>query len=343
MNNNDKEQDNQKNEIIIEKEEKSDVNKIEIENEKNEIGVKSININLDELWDNNSNYKLNYTKFLEIINKGNSYNRNKNEFLCHLLLMPQNIELSNKISTLNLLSNFYKSRKEMYLLYSITNKFDKNLESLMSIDPALVANVFVRAMESLRDQGNYIYAYKYLIKTRKIIEKNVIIIKKKYNIVSFENFCEEINANYIKNVVIYNKKFFDDETLKDDDILQIKKIIDVILTNKYEINEKEYLYAINKKWMVKTKLFIENYINAKKDKDNFKNFLEDAFEPNYIYESYFDIEPDKNKGKEKDKNKKKPKLFRAFPGLINNFEISAFKDYWKDSTNVDENYFIKKG
>ena len=106
MNNNDKEQDNQKNEIIIEKEEKSDVNKIEIENEKNEIGVKSININLDELWDNNSNYKLNYTKFLEIINKGNSYSRNKNEFLCHLLLMPQNIELSNKISTLNLLSNF---------------------------------------------------------------------------------------------------------------------------------------------------------------------------------------------------------------------------------------------
>ena len=51
----------------------------------------------------------------------------------------------------------------MYLLYSITNKFDKNLESLMSIDPALVANVFIRAMECLRDQGNYIYAYKYLI------------------------------------------------------------------------------------------------------------------------------------------------------------------------------------
>ena len=339
MDNNSKEPENLKNEIIIEKEQKSNSDKKEIEKEKNEIILKNENINIDELWDNNSKYKLNYTQLIGIISKGNSYSRNKNEFLCNMLLMPDNIELSNKISSLNLLSSFYKKRKEIYLLFSITNKFDKNFESLMSIEPALVVNVFVRAMECLKDQGNYIYAYKYLIKTKKVLEKNAIIIKKKYNIESFEIYCQEINAFYIKNVIIYSKKFYGEEALKDDDILQIKKIIDILLDNKYEIDEKEYLYAINKKWVLKTKIFIENYIKAKKD--NIKNFLDESFEPTYIYESYFDIEPEKNNKKDKDKNK--PKLFPAFPGIINNFEISAFKDFWKDSINIDENYFIKKG
>jgi hypothetical protein len=154
---------------------------------------------------------------------------------------------------------------------------------------------------------------------------------------SFENFCEEINANYIKNVIIYRKKFSDDESIKVEDIKNIKKLIDLLIDDKYEIdkeNENTYLYVINKKWIIKAKSFIENYIKAKKD--NIQNFFDEAFDPQYIYESYFDVKDIK-------KDKDKPKLFFAFPGLINNFEISTFKDYWKDSKNLDENDFMKKG
>ena len=128
--------------------------------------------------------------------------------------MPLKIEISDKVSTLNLLSGFYKKRNQSHLLYSITNKFEKNLESLMSIEPALVVNVFVKAMEYLQKQGNYIYAYKYLMKTKKILEKNAYIIKQKYNMDTFDNFCAEIDAFYIKNVIIYRKKFYDDESIK---------------------------------------------------------------------------------------------------------------------------------
>ena len=330
------------NEEKIEK--KENINEIEeikdnLEKEKNEIIIEKKSININQLWNNISRYKLNYTNILNLVKKDKSDSGKTNEFFCNLLLMPLKIELSDKVSTLNLLSNFYKRRNQVHLIYQIINKFDKRLDSLMSIEPALVANVFVRGMEYLKAQGNYIYSYKYLIKTKKILEKNAIIIKKNYNLESFEIFCEEINADYIKNIIIYRKKFSDDEMIKDEVIEQIKKLIDLLMDDKYEINkenENEYLYVINKKWIVKAKSFIENFIKAKKDK--IKNFFEEAFEPQFIYESYFDI---KNEN-EKNKDKTKPKLFFAFPGPINNFQISSFKDYWKESKNLEENDFMKK-
>ena len=330
-----------KNENIKEIDEMTSINKIE--KEINEPAKTKNNINLEELWDTNSKYKINYTKYLDIINKGRKYNESTNEFLCNLLLMPQKILLSDKISSLNVLSNFYKKRGEKYLLYSIIYKFDKCLESLLSLDPALVINVFVRGMDCLQSQGNYIYAYKYLTKIQKILEKNSsIIAKKNYNIENVENFCEEINANYIKNIIIYRKKLTDDESIKEEDIQVIKKIIDLLIEEKYEINENEYLFAINKRWIIKTKSFIENLIKAKKD--DIQNFYEESFDPEYIYESYFDMKnEDKDKVKDKRKKANKPRLFFPFPGLINNFEITAFKDFWNDSINLDENCFIKKG
>ena len=339
MNDNGKESEK---ENMKEKEEIKEINEIknEKENDKNEIILKNENINIDELWDKNPKYKLNYTKILEIINKGTQYSNSKNELLCNMLLMPQKIQLSDKISSLNALSSFYRLRKQGDLLCRIANKFEKNLESLMAIDPSLVANVFIRTMDILQKQGNYIYAYKYLKKTKTVIEKNAVIIKQKYNVENFENFCQEVEANFLKNVIIYRKKFTDDESLKDEDIQQIKKIIDSLIDDKYEFDDKEYLYVINKKWVLKAKSFIENYIKSKKD--NIKNFFEESFEQLFIYESYFDIKNEKNKDKDKN-SKNKPRLFFAFPGLINNFEITAFKDFWNDSINLDENYFIKKG
>ena len=335
MNNEDKKEDKENKK---EKEEKISTNKIE--NEKSEITIKQQKIDIDELWNKSSLYKLNYTNILNQIKKGHINTENTKEYFCNILLMPLKIDLSDKVSTLNLLSNYYKRRKNSNLIYQIINKFDKNLEALIPIEPALVVNVFVRGMEYLKMQKNYIYSYKFLLKTKTILEKNAVILKK-YNMDSFENFCDEVNADYIKNIIIYTKKFTEDESFKDEDIQRIKNIIDLLIDDKYIIDEgNEYLYVINKKWVVKAKSFIENYIKAKKD--NIKNFFEEAFEPQFIYESYFDIKDEKKEKDKNNNNKNKPKLFFAFPGPINNFELTAFKDYWFDSINFDENDFMKK-
>ena len=74
--------------------------KDEIEKEKNETKIDRKNINIDELWNNISIYKLNYTNILNIVKKDKSDVYKTNEFLCNLLLMPQKIELSDKVSTL---------------------------------------------------------------------------------------------------------------------------------------------------------------------------------------------------------------------------------------------------
>ena len=305
-----------------------------IEKEKNEIIIDNKEINIDEIWEKNSKFKLNYTKILDSIKKRSNFTTSSNEYLCNVLLMPQKIELSDKISSLNLLSAFYKKNRRNNLLYSIVNKFDKCLDDLLSMEPALVVNVFIKAIESLSEENNYIYAYKYLQKTQKIIDKNSFVIKKKYNLDSFVIFNEEIKAAYLKNTIIYRKNFSDNESIKNEDIQNIKKIFDSLIEGKYEINSKEFIFVINKKWVMKSNIFIDNYMKAKEGDIN--RFYEESFDPDYIYESYFNIKNNDTK------NIKKQKNYSAFPGPINNFEITAFKDYWKDSINLDENYFLKK-
>ena len=66
-----------------------------------------------------------------------------------------------------------------------------------------------------------------------------------------------------------------------------------------------------------------------------------------VYKSYFEeetknekeIKKEKDKKKEKEKNKKKG--YCTFPGLIDNYSISNWTDYWNDPLNEDENNYIQ--
>ena len=315
-------------ESINEKEndlEKKDEN--QIKNNSNTIIDFSI---IDKIWEeNNSKYKINYTRLLEHINKRNNYN--ENEYWCNILLFPIKIEFSDKISTLSQLCNNYNKNKKKDLVFAITNKFDKCLDSLNAIEPSLPIDAYLKTINYLNDQFRLLYCYRFVIRIQNYIKKNLNLIKKKCeinNIIEFFNERKNDLYNYINN---YKVKYMSDEFFPLEQIHELKKLLDSLIVGAYDINKEEdnnYLYIVNKDWIFKTKIFIENYIKAKEQK--LEDFYEESFNPEYVYNSYFN-----------EKNNKS-NVFYAFPGPVNNFEITSLKDIWIDSVNLDENYILKK-
>lgn len=319
-----------KNEIILpEKEnnsEKKDENKI-----KNNSITKTESLIIDKIWEENySKYKINYTNILEYISKRNNYN--ENEYWCNILLFPIKIEFSDKISTLSQLYNNYNKNKKKELALAITNKFDKCLDSLNAIEPSLPILSYLKTINYLNVQFRLLYCYRFAKRIQNYIKKNINLIKKKYEI---DDIIDSLNErkndfyNYINN---YKVKFMDEQFFPLEQIHEFKKVIDSLIVGTYDINKEEennYLYIVNKNWIIKTKCFIENYIKEKEQK--LENFYEESFNPEYVYNSYFNEKNDKSN------------VFYAFPGPLNNFEITSLKDIWINSVNSDENYFLKKG
>ena len=336
--------------------------KSEIKNESNDKeNQKENNVNKDKpdinkIWKNNSKYIIKYSKMFDYLKgRDRSEHINLNEYWCNILLFPPEIELSNKISILSLLSKYYDQRKANELIYNIAKKIDKYSDSFNVIDPALGINIYIKAIHYLNKKNTSLYAYKYMKKIQDLFKKNLVSLKKNYYLDSLENFYQEVEINYINHLSSYRIKFMDDNLLKKEDIDKLKNLIDCLISDKYipvirvggakneNTNDNvsignDYLYAINKDWIFKAKFFLENYIKAKEQKLN--SFYEESFEQDYVYTSYFN---EKKKGKDnKSSNKNISKLFYAFPGPVNNFEITEFKDRWIDFINLDENDFMKK-
>ena len=285
--------------------------------------------------DNDSKYKISYTKIFDYIkSREKDEYKYENEFFCNILLMPPKIELSDKISTLSLLCSSYSKNKKFELIYGITRKFDKCLDSLNAIEPSLIINIFIKVVKQLNEEAGFLYSYKYVIKIKNFIKKNSSLIIKKYNLTDLNKLLEDIKTNVINFIMKYKSKYMSNEFFPLEKAYEVKKLIDALIADKYEIENEDkskddFLYAVNREWILKTKIFIENYIKAKEQK--IQTFYEEAFDPNYIYTSYFN-----------EKNNKK-RAFSAFPGPVNNYEITSFKDHWIDYVNLDENDIMKKG
>ena len=284
--------------------------------------------------DSDSKYKIKYTTLLDYIKKRDDKYNNENEFFCNILLMPSKIELSDKISTLNLLCNIYSENKKFELIYGITRKFDKCLDALNAIEPSLIINVFIKVAKQLNEETGFLYSYKFVVKIKNFIKKNSSLINKKYDLRDLNRIMGDIKENVVNFILKYKSKYVSDDFFPLEKAYEVKKIVDALISDKYELENEEkskdnYLYVVNKEWILKTKIFIENYIKAKEQK--IQAFYEEAFDPNYIYNSYFN------------EKKNKENAFRAFPGPVNNYEITSFKDHWIDFINLDENGILKKG
>ena len=298
---------------------------------KNNSNSKNDSSIFDKIWEeNNSKYKINYTRLLEHINKRNNYN--ENEYWCNILLFPIKIEFSDKISTLSQLCNNYNKNKKKDLVLAITNKFDKCLDLLNAIEPSLPIEAYLKTINYLNDQFTFLYSYRFVIRIQNYIKKNLNLIKKKYEIDNIIEFFKERKNDFYNYINNYKVKYISDEFFPLEQIHEFKKLLDSLIVGSYDINKEEdnnYLYIVNKDWIIKTKFFIENIIKAKEQK--LDDFYEESFNPEYVYNSYFNEKNDKSN------------VFYAFPGPVNNFEITSLKDIWIDSINLDENYFLKKG
>ena len=303
----------------------------------------------EKMFNEISKYKLNYDGLLQYINQPDIIVLyDQFEYFCQLLLMPINISINNKISILYNLLNLYHKSKQNQLLIRIFLKLEKIIKNQNNIDIKYYMDTYSKIANVLfEDYKNYFYAYKY-------IKKCIAFINNPKNKISDGITVQITNSLSLISQKVFDylaekKAFFLDENNKE----VIKKINDLTTSiiddkNNKEIDEsdenKKYLYVINRDWMYKLLEFIQPQIrysyqegknNNKSDKNN--------FDLEYVFESYFENDT-KGKVKEiaKEKEKEKTQIDYIFPGPINNFKITSFKDSWVDTENLDENDYIKK-
>ena len=278
-------------------------------------------------------YKLNYTFLLKTIKpRTETKIIYENEFFCNLLLIPSYLELSDKLSTLDCLINCYKGKDNYNNIYLITNKFEKYLDTINN-NQTFFYNAFSTAALSFKAQKNYFYAYKYIIKSNNLIKNSEKFSdetkeKNKENLANIKN-------DFIKYIKSKEDLFKDKEFDSEEKGKKIKELIDLIFSEIYnadiEKNKDNYIYAINREWLLKLKLFIEPYLTNSEEKSE---YFKGAFEQNNVYNSYFN--------EKEERNKIITPSYSAYPGPINNYSLISFKDCWKDNINLDENDFIKK-
>ena len=306
--------------------------------------------------------RLKYTEiFNEIKSKDFIQNQNKNEFLCNILLMPSKIDLSNKINALSQLTYCYKELNKYKLIYNIARKFENKYIDIKAVDPNFLLQVFFKASQCFNDNQNYIYALKYITKAIKIAKKSNINKKKVQEYIEHKN---NVLIRFRENLQILKE----DKSFLLEKMGELRKIVDSILNQKNDINpndEEENLYVINKIWLNKLNDFLKDYSQSVKLNTK-EEFVNNAFEDKLYYAGYWEkerknyrkeikikVEGPNEKGNDKKSKKHKEKkneifeistssYFTSFPGPINNFEITDYKDVWIDEYNLDENYLLIK-
>ena len=147
-----------------------------------------------------SKYKIKYTKLLKLCRiRDKPEFHYENEFYCNLLLMPSVIDISDKLSTLSMISYCYQERENCNLIYLINHKFEKNIQYIDNVDPNYFLNGFCRAAYFLQIQKNVIYAFKYILKCLDLINKYSNLEKKKKIINNYLNSMKEDLIKYIKS------------------------------------------------------------------------------------------------------------------------------------------------
>ena len=277
------------------------------------------------------NYQINYSDLLrKLRNDNNGQSNEEKEFYCNLLLIPSVIDFSDKIATLSMLSYCYQKRDNSENIFNITHKLEKIFSENKNIEQTYFINIFGRAGCYLNKNKIYFHALKYVNKAYDIINNSTSYEGKKKELKEHFDGAQDGIKLYIKE----KKELFENEKLiSKEKCEQIKELIDLIIVDKYNINQNEedqnYIYTINKEWVIKAKYFIETFISKFGEK---KDFINELFGQDNIYNFYFDEGDHKNSSKS----------LYAFPGPINNYPLVSFKDCWKDNNNLDENVFIRK-
>ena len=303
------------------------------DNENENENINEINKNIkrpvnEEIINNNSEYNLNLFYLINkvMIYKNNPEQRVENEHILNLLLMSSKLNKSNKLICLILLfSLVQKDKKDIdfinYLFSKITklslNQKNPNFGNYINLKDSFFLN-----------NNNVFYAKKYISQLKQMLVTNNCDLNL---LTTIENTIRDIS----KKIVAYLKKcqnqFSNRNIMTDELINRLKYIIGQLCEEKYEITDNSPIYIINRNWVFRAKLFIDPFIEARKD--NIENLLlEESFDQIKVYESFMG----------KNDNKMLKNYYGiVFPGPINTYELIAQKDYWIDPINIDENIIIK--
>ena len=272
------------------------------------------NVQKDEYELENNIYD--FDKIIQKIKFSYKYDKKKNikdEYLCNLILeILPNLSPLEKIEYLELLYSFNTNQEDKAYKYHIFQKITKNLNIIIQTEKNADYSKFIEILSKqgkfLEEENNNFYAF------------NCLKIKKS---IQMYKIREEIKDKII-SLLEDRKNFF--LNLKKEEYIKLKEILCNSQKNKnFAINE--ILYAVNKIWLNKAIKFIQIMISLNDNDYSRKDQVNKIFDINGVYNYYFDYQSIKN----------------FYPGPIDNYYISDYKDLWKDAINEDENYIIKNG
>ena len=301
-----------------------DKNEIIINKDENDFNQNNLEIN-------SSKYNFDYATYFNSVNNILS-SISKEKLLIQIFLISSKINMFNKQVFLDKLYRIIESEKNNQMIYYILSKMIKYIKTGRMSVYMINTNLFY-FINFLSNNQNYFYAYQFFSELQNL-NNNISIDKKTLT---------EIN-DFIKEKINYYEKYFT-TMINSEEFDVFHNIINKILNqniqlenddeenNKDNVNEQQYVYLINKTWLINTKNFLDHYIFGR-DTQMINDFFVDAFDMKNVL-SIFLSENNLNKPI-------KGKTYFPFPGPINNFPMTDWKDILYDPFNEEENIIIKK-
>ena len=301
-----------------------DKNEIIINKDENDFNQNNLEIN-------SSKYNFDYATYFNSVNNILS-SISKEKLLIQIFLISSKINMFNKQVFLDKLYRIIESEKNNQMIYYILSKMIKYIKTGRMSVYMINTNLFY-FINFLSNNQNYFYAYQFFSELQNL-NNNISIDKKTLT---------EIN-DFIKEKINYYEKYFTTMiNSKEFDVFHniINKILNQNIqlenndeeNNKDNVNEQQYVYLINKTWLINAKNFLDHYIFGR-DTQMINDFFVDAFDMKNVL-SIFLSENNLNKPI-------KGKTYFPFPGPINNFPMTDWKDILYDPINEEENIIIKK-
>ena len=295
------------------------------------------NNNNNNVNNNNNNSKKYKYNFSQIIAQNKQICDDKSKYTlidykCNICLMRDDIDLSNKINSLSLLSYIENCFKNFEYILQINNKICKLFKKEKLTDFFIYIRSLYRCSFFLNEIKDYFYAYNFA-QISKDKHKNSSIDNTSLKLLN-ELFllCEKNLKEYLDEKNNYFQNQIDDEK-----VFTIQNIFDNLIQNNVnnDENDDKIVFLINKNWVKKAKKFIDLFIKIKNsnNQNDINSFFNNSFNHQKVYNNYFNNFDEKNE----DKNFKE-----YFPGIINNYNLIKFNDKWNDpdDNHSQDNIYI---
>ena len=209
----------------------------------NEIKNEIININSKEQKttnefkkDPNKKYKIKFSQLIEEQRQNSDMEEKMSiiEYNTNLLLMSSQINQTNKISCLTLLSYINYIRENALYTYYLNKKIFKYLQIQKSIESFIYIRTLYRAAVFLVKEKNFFYAKKYTTQAENLSNNSKINEESKKMLKNINNNIDKGIDDYLE---LYLKKFKDvenPENLTEENYLKMKKLFK-------DLNESNYL------------------------------------------------------------------------------------------------------